>query len=118
HNLWPLLVAITAHKCVDQVRRETRQKRGGRAPAAPAFDFDQLISRAPTPEFAAQVAEELELLLERLDRAGDPDLRAIALAKMAGEPPAAAATRLGCVRRTVERKLSLIARLWSEGGPP
>src|ERR1700754_5164328 len=28
-NLWPLLVSITAHKCVDLVRRESRRKGGG-----------------------------------------------------------------------------------------
>src|SRR5262245_59818381 len=28
-SLWPLLAALTRHKCVDQVRRESRRKRGG-----------------------------------------------------------------------------------------
>src|SRR5688572_18482502 len=40
NNLWPLLVSITAHKCVDLVRRENRKKR--KAEALPAFD--ELIS--------------------------------------------------------------------------
>src|SRR5688572_24269752 len=30
-NLWPLLLALTAHKCVDQIRHGTRLKRGGPA---------------------------------------------------------------------------------------
>jgi len=28
-DLWRLLMTITKHKCVDQMRREARQKRGG-----------------------------------------------------------------------------------------
>ena len=33
HNLWPLLVSITAHKCVDLVRRESRHRRRRRGGA-------------------------------------------------------------------------------------
>ena len=116
-NLWPLLVSITAHKCVDLVRRETRQKRGGGA-GAPDVGFDDFISREPTPEFAAQLADELDRLLTRLDRTGDETLRPIALAKMEGESTEAIAARLGCVRRTVERKLQIIARVWVDGEAP
>jgi DNA-directed RNA polymerase specialized sigma24 family protein len=114
HDLWPLLVAITAHKCVDLVRRENRQKRGGGTARPEPVDPDTFIGREPSPEFAAQVAEQLDRLLARLDRSGDADLRAIALAKMQGDTTAEIAGRLGCVRRTVERKLQVIARLWRE----
>jgi DNA-directed RNA polymerase specialized sigma24 family protein len=117
HNLWPLLVAITAHKCVDLVRRETRRKRGGGATPADVA-FDELIGREPTPEFAAQLADELDRLLTRLDDTGDPTLRPVALAKMDGDSTDAIAARLGCVRRTVERKLQIIARVWADGEPP
>src|SRR5262245_685987 len=48
-NLWPLLVAITANKCVDLVRRENRQKR--RPPPLAGVDLDTLLGREPTPEF-------------------------------------------------------------------
>ncbi len=118
HNLWPLLAAITDHKCADLVRREARLKRGGRLTAVPVSDFDQIAGRELPPEIAVQAAEELERRLVQLDRAGDPDLRPVALARLAGEPVTAIAARLGCVRRTVERKLNLIVRLWSEGGSP
>lgn len=114
-NLWSLLVAITAHKCVALVRRENRQKRGGgAADALPSFD--ELISREPTPEFAAQVADQLDRLLALLDATGDLDLRPIALGKMQGETVPEIATRLGCSRRTIERKLQVIARLWGHEG--
>jgi DNA-directed RNA polymerase specialized sigma24 family protein len=115
HALWPLLFAITAHKCVDLIRRENRQKRGGpdRAGAEPQpADVHQVAGREPGPDFALQVAEESERLLTLLDRTGDSSLRPIARGKMDGESAAAIAARLGCVRRTVERKLQLIASIW------
>ena len=113
-NLWSLLVAITAHKCVDLVRRENRLKRGGEANALPAFD--EFISREPSPEFAAEVADQLDRLLTLLDGTGDADLKAIALGKMQGESPAELADRLGCSRRSVERKLQVIVRVWEREG--
>lgn len=113
-NLWSLLVAITAHKCVDLVRRENRQKRGGEANALPAID--EFISREPSPEFAAEVADQLDRLLTLLDGTGDADLKAIALGKMQGESPAELAERLGCSRRSVERKLQVIVRVWEREG--
>jgi RNA polymerase sigma factor (sigma-70 family) len=115
-NLWPLLVGITAHKCVDLTRRENRLKRRG--PAHAVRDFDELISDEPTPEFAAEIADQLDRLLTLLDATGDPDLRRIALGKLDGESSPEIALRLGCVRRTVERKLQLIARLWEREAPP
>jgi DNA-directed RNA polymerase specialized sigma24 family protein len=110
HALWPLLFAITAHKCVDLIRRENRQKRGG-GELAPV-DVQHVAGREPGPDLAAQVVEESERLLGLLDRTGDPTLRPIAGWKMDGESAAAIAARLGCVRRTVERKLQLIASIW------
>jgi DNA-directed RNA polymerase specialized sigma24 family protein len=121
-SLWPLLVSITVHKSVDLVRRETRVKRGGATatvelPAASADHADQalaLLSREPTPEFAAQLSDELERLLAKLSATGDEQLGRIALWRMEGDSAVDIATRLGCVRRTVERKLQVIARLWEE----
>jgi DNA-directed RNA polymerase specialized sigma24 family protein len=113
HNLWALLVAVTRHKCVDAVRHETREKRGGNA--APAdLDPHEVLAREPSPDFAAELADEFAVRLDRLDATGDPTLRAVALAKMEGDTIDEIATRLGCVRRTVERKLALIERLWLE----
>ena len=112
-DLWPLLVAITAHKCVDLVRRENRLKRGG-AESLPAFD--ELISHEPTPEFTAEVADQLERLLSALDATGDADLRPIALGRMHGESAPELAAQLGCSRRSVERKLQVIVRVWEREG--
>lgn len=123
-NLWPLLVAITAHKAVDQIRHQRRQKRGGQGvtpdrTAQPVtaepetFEFEAIISREPAPEFAAQVAEEFERLLNHLP---DDALRSVALWKMEGLTTEEIAERLQCVPRTVERKLQLIRTLWQRAG--
>jgi DNA-directed RNA polymerase specialized sigma24 family protein len=119
-NLWPLLVSITVHKSVDLVRRENRAKRGGGATvelspsASDGADSLALLSREPTPEFAAQLSEGLAQLIDKLTATGDEQLPRIALWRMEGDSTVDIAGRLGCVRRTVERKLQVIARLWEE----
>lgn len=123
-NLWPLLVAITSHKSVDLIRHENRQKRGGTGNKGDigekkkqTFDpvnIEEIIQRQPSPEFAVQLAEELERLLILLDKTGDSTLRQVALGKMDGETTTEIAQSLGCARRTIERKLQLITRLWQE----
>jgi DNA-directed RNA polymerase specialized sigma24 family protein len=115
-NLWHLLVVITARKAQRLRRHETRQKRGGlQAGAAEPADADLLIDREPTPEFAAQLAEEMQRLLDVLQ---DKELIAVAQWRMEGHTSAEIAARLGYVPRTVERKLNLIRRLWSEEPAP
>lgn len=113
-NLWPLLVAITSNKCVDIVRHDQRQKRGGSG-AIESLEFIDVIDREPTPEFVVQLKDELDRLLVRLDATGDLALRSVALWKLDGMTSAEIAAKLGCVRRTVERKLQLIAEVWEAG---
>lgn len=110
-NLWPLLLALTAHKCVDQIRHATRLKRGGPAGNV-AADLDLVTSREPTPELLTEVNEQLVALLDRLDRTGDPALRRIAVWKLEGESTDDIAARLECSRRTVERKMTVIEMVW------
>jgi DNA-directed RNA polymerase specialized sigma24 family protein len=110
-SLWRLLVRMTARKSVDLRRRETRLRRGGRVRADLAGQptgEDALalaIGDAPSPAFAAMMAEELRCLLEFLD---DGDFRAIALGKMEGYSNDELAERLDCSVRTIERRLGLI----------
>ncbi len=124
-TLWSLLVAITAHKSVDYIRHENRQKRGGYGVEKPDPESSQrdrielvplstIIQEQPTPEFAAQMGEQFKLLLSKLDDADDPDLMKIALSKMQGASTTEVARQLGCVRRTVERKILLIRRIWEQ----
>jgi len=113
-SLWRLLVTITARKARQLVRDERRQKRGGgQVVGEPdeASGLEHLLSREPTPEFAAEVADQCRLLLAKL---GDEELRAIALWKMEGATSEQIADRLGKALSTVERRLRLIRTLWAE----
>jgi DNA-directed RNA polymerase specialized sigma24 family protein len=113
-SLWRLLVTITARKARQLVRDECRQKRGGgQVVGEPdeASGLEHLLSREPTPEFAAEVAEQCRLLLAKL---GDEELRAIALWKMEGAASEQIAARLGKALSTIERRLRLIRTLWAE----
>lgn len=121
HDLWRLLVTITARKSVALQRKHYRQKRGGgkvRGESvflSPGDSQDGGIGRAlgdsPTPQLVAQMVESCEQLLEQL---GDDILRAIALKKMEGYTNDEIAEQLGCTTRTVERKLERIRGKWSE----
>jgi DNA-directed RNA polymerase specialized sigma24 family protein len=113
-NLWRLLVVITLRKSAHALRRQHQQKRCGELSAngdAASQDLNQLVSREPTPAFAAEVAEECRRLLDRL---GDAGLEAVALWKMEGYTNEEIAVQLGCAPRSVERKLRLIRGLWLE----
>jgi DNA-directed RNA polymerase specialized sigma24 family protein len=122
HNLWALLVLIAARKSADLLRHEGRKKRGGGAvrgesalaapdgSSAPAPGLEQVADRAPTPEFAAQLAEEFQRLLGKLS----DELRSVALWKLEGYTSAEIAAKLGCVEGTVERKLRVIRTIWGK----
>jgi RNA polymerase sigma factor (sigma-70 family) len=125
-NLWRLLVVITARKAVDQLAHDHRQRRGGGTVqsglriwhGAAGWDdaaVEQVVGDEPTPDFAAQVAEECQRLLDRL---GDDGLRRVAVWKMEGCTNDEIAERLDCSRRTVARKLETIRIFWSEEPTP
>jgi DNA-directed RNA polymerase specialized sigma24 family protein len=107
-DLWRLLVVITARKSYRLLRDEKRLKRGGQHEQE-AVDLEVLIGTAPTPEFAAQCADECRALLDRL---GDAELAKVAVWKMEGHTNEDIATKLDCTPRTVERKLRLIRKIW------
>jgi DNA-directed RNA polymerase specialized sigma24 family protein len=114
-NLWRLLVVFTTRKAGHLRRDERRQKRGGGFAPGTAKEgeddmaLEQLVSREPDPEFAAQVAEECERLLSSL---GDQLLRSVALWKMEGWSTDEIAAKLGYTPRSVKRKLRLIRDIW------
>lgn len=115
-NLWQLLMVITARKAINLKRDESRQKRGGaRAETNPSarevIELDNVIGEEPSPEFAAQVAEDCQRLLDSL---GDERLRTVALCKMEGYTNEEIARQLGCAPRTVERKVGLIRATWEK----
>ncbi|HZY84605.1 MAG TPA: ECF-type sigma factor [Gemmataceae bacterium] len=124
-NLWRLLVVITARKALDQLAHERSKRQGGGtvggepriSPGGAAWDeaaLEQVVGAEPSPEFAAQVAEQYRRLLDLL---GDETLRQVAVWKMEGCTNDEVAGRLDCSRRTVARKLETIRIIWSQEPP-
>jgi DNA-directed RNA polymerase specialized sigma24 family protein len=109
-GLWRLLLTITAQKAADLVRRERAGKRGAGAAPLGGDVLGEIAGTEPTPEFAALAADQFRALMDRLD---DDELREVALRKMEGHTNDEIAAALGCVPRTVERRLSVIRSLWS-----
>src|SRR5436309_9288116 len=125
-NLWQLLVVITPRKALDQLAHEHSKRRGGGTVegesrislGGPEWDeaaLEQIVGEEPTPEFAAQVAEQYQRLLDLL---GDDTLRRVAVWKMEGLTNDEIAGQLDCSRRTVARKLETIRIIWSREPAP
>ena len=118
-DLWRLLVAITAKKVVDQVRRQTRLKRGGGDVRGHSLfhhagdipdGFDEFLHDRLTSEFLLMMDEEQRRMLASLR---DDTLRQIAVARMEGRSNQEIARQLGVSLHSAERKLSLIRDEWS-----
>jgi DNA-directed RNA polymerase specialized sigma24 family protein len=114
NDLWQILVLITVRKAIDLRNYEARPSRGrGRVQSLaelPPESLDGIGGDEPTPELAAQLAEEFKRLMERLE---DFTLQEVATWKLEGYSDVEIANRLGCVTRTVERKLARIRNLWA-----
>ena len=122
HDLWRLLVTITARKAVAHLRREHAAKRGGGivrgdsafgAPGStgPCAGIGQVLGREPTPELVTQVLDQCGHLLDLLE---DPSLRLMALLKLEGYTNEEISRSLDCAVGTVERKLARIRHKWSK----
>jgi DNA-directed RNA polymerase specialized sigma24 family protein len=114
-DLWQLLVVITVRKAYDLANHERRAARGGGRVVSLSdlaeTGADQILGDEPTPELAAQVAEECRRLLDRL---GNKTYRSVALLKMEGYTHEEIARKLGCVRFSVDRKLRAIREIWGQ----
>jgi DNA-directed RNA polymerase specialized sigma24 family protein len=124
NNLWSLLVVITARKAMHHLRDAQAARRGaGRVRGESVFQqhgagqesrgINQIIGREPSADFAVRVCEQSERLLELLP---DEEMRQLAVLKMEGYTNQEAAGKLQCGVRTVERRLSLIRKLWKVRG--
>jgi DNA-directed RNA polymerase specialized sigma24 family protein len=113
-NLWALLVVITARKAF-KLRMRTRSDVLDEAALdraeARRRELEQIIDGDPTPEFAAEVAEECDRLLASLS---DQDLRVVALLKMDNYTNKEISDRLNRSERAIERKLKIIRSQWSK----
>lgn len=120
-DLWKLLVTITARKATAKLRRHYARKRGGGSIRGESVfgqtdemnrnGIGNVLGTEPTPELALAVVENCQILLDKL---GDETLQQIALMTLEGHRTEEIAVKLGCVRRTVERKIERIREIWSE----
>ncbi len=121
-DLWRLLIVITARKACDHAMHEQRQKRGGGQvrgesvfrgrPADSTFaDLEQVIGEEPTPQFASQVAEQMQNFLAALP---DATLRQIAQWKLENYSHQEIARNLNVSEETIRRKLNRIKLILSQ----
>jgi DNA-directed RNA polymerase specialized sigma24 family protein len=118
-ELWRLLVVITTRKALGVARNRACQKRGGGkivGESALLQDSDageeglaRFLGREPSPELAAQLAEDYRRLMEVL---GSHSLRTVALMRLEGHGAGEIGRRLEISPRSVERKLQLIRMIW------
>ncbi len=116
-DLWQVLYVITTRKALSLIRRETTLKKGsGRVVQASvlcrdadADALEQFAGTEPTPEHAAELAEEYARLLGKLV---DEDLRQLAIWKLEGFTNAEIAGKINRSIPTVERKLARIRTQW------
>ncbi len=115
-DLWQLLFVLTVRKAINLVRYQGRKSRGSARLVSlsdlEGLDVDVVLGKEPSPEFAAEMIDECRRLLDLLP---DPTLRSVALWKMEGYTNVEIAARLGCVEKTVERKVRAIRDVWSGG---
>ncbi len=125
YDLWQVLLMLTNRRIADLERRRFSLKRGaGREVGESSIGTDctgdcrgraieQVVGREPEPDVAVELEDLCQQLLDQLD---DPLLKQIATLKLEGHDHSEIAHRLGCVRRTVQRKLLLIREIWQAQG--
>jgi DNA-directed RNA polymerase specialized sigma24 family protein len=120
HDLLALLTHIVACKAINQMQFERAQKRGGgRVRAQSSLNegvseclLDLAESSEPTPLEQALLNDSYQYYVGRLPAS----IRDFAQLHLAGWTHEEIAAHLGCVVRTVERKMALITRKWEEMG--
>src|SRR5580704_3918825 len=119
-DLWHLIVRITERKTSNQLRHQTRKKRGSGLVAgesafmhlqasSPGTGINEVACPQPTAEMAAELVEAVDRLFDQL---ADDGLRRIALHKLEGYTNAEIANKIGCAPATVKRRLRLIRTTW------
>jgi DNA-directed RNA polymerase specialized sigma24 family protein len=101
HDLWRLLITITARKAALQYRRTG-------PPLSNVPVLDEMVSPEQTPDLIAMVEDELRSLRELLNE----DCRTVADRKLEGWTNKEISQELGWSTRKVERKISIIRDIW------
>lgn len=120
-DLWKLLLTCTLRKVSKYRKRQGALKRGkgqvrGESVFAGSGEGDShrelaamIASPEPTPEFAAEMSETIE---EMLDELHDGTLQRVAVMKLEGYRGREIAEKLGVGEKTIQRKLRRIESKW------
>lgn len=118
--LWGLLAVITSRKISAQRRMLNRRKRGGgKLRGESGFTdlgeagINAIEDRAESPDVIAEIAESCAQLIDVLP---DETMKKIVLLKFYGAKNGEVAQELHCTRRTIERKLERVRRIWVAAG--
>lgn len=105
-NLWPLLATFTLRKLHRQAQRQLADRRNTARERSLDNDdgWQELVSREPAPDDAAQLTSDIEALMARLE----PTDREIMIHRLQGDELEAIATRMKCSERTVRRAMQRI----------
>ncbi len=127
-DLWKLLLCIANRKAQNYVRRELREKRGGgQVRGESIFEMGgnssdpndvgigNVAGNMASPEMLAQFTDDARAMIDMLQ---DDTIKTIALLRMEGYSVEEIAERLECGKRTIERRLTLIRKTWSESAKP
>ncbi len=119
-SIWRMLLIIATRKVSQQERRLQTQKRGsGGAVGESALDalndearaINQVLGQQPSPEFAVELVDQIEVMSTRL---GDESLSEILYLKLEGYSNDEIAEKVGYRRNTIQRKLRLIRAIFQE----
>ena len=104
-ELWRLLATITVRKSISLMRSQRNTSQ------ASELQLAQILSCEPDPAETQVMESYISELFEMLD---DDELRQIAKLKIDGYKNAEIAKKLGCVERTIERRLHRIRNIWQK----
>ncbi|MCD0459005.1 ECF-type sigma factor [Roseiconus lacunae] len=124
-ELIKLLTVITTRKTLNHIKFESREKRGSGKVRGESWFFssrdhshansgsamEQCEAAVDTPALMAQYTEQCKRMLDELQ---DPVLETIVLLRLEGYGIDEIAERMGCAKRTVERRLKLIREIWKQ----
>ena len=109
HELWRIAAVIVVNRAYNRIRDEKRYRRGGGRNRCDSSVLESLVCPKPDASHALVMHEECQSLLAKLTK---PDLQVVALLKVDGYTDDQVAEMLGCSRRTIQRRLTVIRRLW------
>jgi RNA polymerase sigma factor (sigma-70 family) len=116
-DIWKILITITKHKLVDRLRKHLAKKHGGGEVRGESIFGEgsglheqQDAKQHLTPAAQVELIETTDLLFQLLE---DKKTFSVAQFLLAGFSINDIAEELGCVRRTVERRIEHIRKVWS-----